>query len=227
VLIYSELVLGHAEQEEKMSVKRLTIAAFFVACTLMPRARAQEKNEISGIIGRTFISNQTINGSTVSDSQLRFGNGLTFEGNYARRILDANLFSLSLEVPVLFNLDEDLHASLPNRTPEYFRSFMVTPSARLNVFPDQGISPWVSVGGGFGHFTEGSTLLFGGTNPGKGGTTTGVFQAGAGLDVKFFKTFKLRGEIRDFWSGVPALPVPLSNSRQHNLFVGGGIVWQF
>jgi len=37
----------------------------------------------------------------------------------------------------------------------------VTPAARLNGFPDAGVSPWISVGGGLGHFSESSTLLFG------------------------------------------------------------------
>jgi hypothetical protein len=97
----------------------------------------------------------------------------------------------------------------------------------LNLFPEQAVSPWVSFGGGFGHFGESSTLLFGGLNPGKTGTTTGVLQAGVGLDVKIFGRFRLRGEARDFWSGVPDLNVNTGKSRQHNIFVGGGLVWHF
>jgi hypothetical protein len=103
----------------------------------------------------------------------------------------------------------------------------VTPAARLNLFSGQGVSPWVSVGGGFGHFSESSTLLFGGANTGTTGTNTGVFQAGFGLDVKIFRNFSLRGEGRDFWSGVPQLNVNTGKSRQHNIFAGGGIVWHF
>ena len=125
------------------------------------------------------------------------------------------------------NPDEDLHAA-QNLIPKQYSSFFVTPAARLNVFPDQAVSPWVSYGGGFGHFSESSTLLFGGLpNPGKTGTTTGVLQAGVGLDVRIFGHFSLRGEARDFWSGVPQLNVNTGKSRQHNIFVGGGIVWHF
>jgi hypothetical protein len=97
----------------------------------------------------------------------------------------------------------------------------------LNAFPDQAVSPWVSLGGGFGHFAESSTLLFEGNNPGPTGTNTGVLQAGLGLDVKIFHGFSLRGEGRDFWSGVPQLNVNTGRSRQHNIFAGGGIVWHF
>jgi hypothetical protein len=45
--------------------------------------------------------------------------------------------------------------------------------------------------------------------------------------VKAFGQFRLRGEARDFWSGVPQLNVNTGKSRQHNIFVGIGIVWEF
>jgi len=211
-----------------MSLKHLTIGALVAVCIFVAQAAAQ-KNELSGILGRTFISNQGIQGAPAYDPDLRFGNGLTFEVNYARHVMvmGRGFLSLALEVPFVVNLDEDLHAALPNRVPEQYASYFVTPAARLNVFSGQGVSPWVSVGGGFGHFAESSTLLFGGNNTGKTGTNTGVFQAGFGLDVKIFHRFSLRGEARDFWSGVPQLDVNTGKSRQHNIFGGGGIVWHF
>lgn len=209
-----------------MSLKHLAIGALVAVSTFVAPAGAQE-NELSGILGRTFISNQAIQGAPTFDPDLRFGNGLTFEVNYARRVWNRDLLSLSLEVPFVVNPDEDLHAAQPNRIPEQYASYFVTPAARLNVFPLQAVSPWVSVGGGFGHFSESSTLLFGGANPGKTGTNTGVFQVGVGLDVKIFKNFSLRGEGRDFWSGVPQLNVNTGKTRQHNIFAGGGVVWQF
>ena len=208
-----------------MSLKHLIIGALVALCTFVTQATAQ-KNELSGILGRTFISNQGIQGAPSYDPELRFGNGLTFEVNYARRVVDAGLFSLALEVPFLVDPVEDLHAA-QNLIPKQYSSFFVTPAARLNAFPDQAVSPWVSLGGGFGHFSESSTLEFGGANPGKTGTTTGVLQAGLGLDVRLSGHFSLRGEGRDFWSGVPQLNVDTGKSRQHNIFAGGGIVWHF
>jgi hypothetical protein len=127
----------------------------------------------------------------------------------------------------VLNPDEDLHAALPTRVPESYKSYIVTPAARINVFPDLGVSPWLSVGGGVAHYSESSSLLFGGKNPGKTGDTTGVFQIGAGLDVKLIRRFSLRGEVRDFWSGVPPANVITDKSRQHNLFAAAGIVWHF
>jgi hypothetical protein len=208
-----------------MALKHLTIGALVAFCSLVAPAAAQ-KNELSGILGRTFTSDQGIQGAPSYDPDLRFGKGLTFEVNYARRVMGGDVWSLSLEVPFLVNPDEDLHAA-QNLIPEQYSSYFVTPAARVNLFPLAAVSPWVSFGGGFGHFHESSTLEFGGSNPGKTGTTTSALQAGVGLDVKLFKSFSLRGEARDFWSGVPQLNVNTGKSRQHNIFVGGGIVWHF
>jgi|SRR5208283_923107 len=209
-----------------MSPKHLIIGAVVAVCTFVTQAAAQ-KNELSGILGRTFISDQGIQGAPSYDPDLRFGKGLTFEVNYARRVMGGDLWSLALEVPFVVNPDEDLHAA-QNVIPKQYSSYFVTPAARLNVFPEQAVSLWVSFGGGFGHFSESSTLEFAGLpNPGKTGTSTGVLQAGLGLDVKISGHFSLRGEAREFWSGVPQLNVNTGKSRQHNIFVGGGIVWRF
>jgi hypothetical protein len=214
--------------EMSLSLKHITIGVLVVVFTLAVQAPAQ-KNELSGMLGRAFISDQRIQGAPTSDPDLRFGNGLTFEVNYARqlRTIGRNFFSLALEVPFVVNLDEDLHAALPIRIPEQYASYFVTPSARINLFAGQGISPWVSLGGGFGHFAASSTLLFGGPNTGTTGTTTGALQAGFGLDVRIFTHFSLRAEGRDFWSGVPQLHVNTGKNHQNNIFAGAGAVWHF
>lgn len=216
-----------------MSLKHLTIGTMVVICTFVAQGAAQtsergapQKNELSGILGRTFIADQGIQGAPAYDPNLRFGKGLTFEINYARRFMGTDVWSLAAEVPFVVNVDEDLH-SAQNLIPESFSSYFVTPAARVNLFPLTAVSPWVSFGGGFGHFSESSKLEFAGVNTGKTGTTTGILQAGVGLDVKLTGRFTVRGEARDFWSGVPQLNVNTGKSRQHNIFVGGGLVWHF
>jgi hypothetical protein len=206
-----------------MARKQFAIAVLVAVTILGGSAAAQQKNELTGIIGRTFISDQGVKGTS---ALLHFGNGLTFEVNYGRRLLGGGSAALTFEVPFVINPDEDLHF-FTGAEPQQYASYFVTPSVRANVFANSGVSPWVSFGGGFGHFSESSTLEFGATNPGKTGTTTGVFQIGGGLDVKILKSFSLRGEIRDFDSGVPQLNVNIGRSRQHNLFAGGGVVWHF
>jgi hypothetical protein len=101
----------------------------------------------------------------------------------------------------------------------------------VNLFPEMAVSPWVSLGGGFGHFSESPNLLYYGTNPG-GSKTSGVLEGGLGLDLRpfghRFRHIGIRGEIRDFWSGTPDLPLAdTGKTRQHNYFAGVGVIWHF
>jgi hypothetical protein len=198
-------------------------------CILGAYAAAQEeKNELTGILGRTFISDQGLHGPNAPSLNpfIRSGKGFTIEINYSRTLLVTPVFSISGEVPAVFNLDEDI-GSGGDVIPPGYKQMFVTPSARLNLFPATAVSPWVSLGGGFGHFSEDKTLIYGGKNPG-GSSTTGVLQGGIGLDVRVWHRFSIRGEVRDFWSGTPNFPLAdTGKTRQHNFFVGGGVVWHF
>jgi hypothetical protein len=213
-----------------MLVRRFCVAVLSVIMLLGVSAVAQdEKNEIGGILGRTFISDQGIQGATYFDPIIHSGKGLSFNVEYARRLYVAPLFSFSGEVMVMYNPDEDLNAGEYGFAvvPTDYKQLFVTPAVRLNLFPTTAVSPWVSFGGGFGHFSEGKFLDYGGTNPGKS-TTTGVIQGGIGLDVKAWRKLSIRFEARDFWSGEPDFPLAATGkSRQHNFFVGGGAFWRF
>jgi opacity protein-like surface antigen len=208
-----------------MFAKRFSLVGLLAFMMLLQTAVAQD-NQLSGLIGRTFISDQGIPGANFSNPIVHFGNGLTFEANYSRRVLGEGFSRLWLEVPAEFNLDEDI-ATGANVIPNSYKSIFIAPSARVNFFSMTAISPWASIGGGVGLFRESSTLLYGGKNPGSTSTTTGALQVGAGLDVRFHPKFSVRGEVRDFWTGVPDLNVKTTNTRQHNIFVGGGIVYHF
>jgi len=210
-----------------MSLKHLTIGTLVAICTFVAPGAAQQyeqggaqKNELTGILGRTFIADQGIQGAPAYDPNLRFGKGLTFEINYSRKFMVTGAWSLAFEVPFVVNPDEDAH-TYTNAFLSY-RSYFVTPAARLNIFPTTAVSPWVSFGGGFGYSGG-----YSGGNTSKSGSTTGVMQGGVGLDVKLSRRFTVRGEARDFWSGVPELNVNTGKSRQHNILVGGGLVWHF
>jgi hypothetical protein len=203
-----------------------SVAVAGILIGLISGASAQEKNELTGLIGRTFISDHGVTDTSTPGSLLTSGAGLSFEANYGRRLINFGIVGLTGEVPFVVNVDENVHYHL-NLVPKDYKSFFVTPSLRANLFTGSGISPWVSVGGGFGYFKENSSLEFGGTNPGETGSATGIFQIGAGLDVKLYSRLSLRGEARDFYSGVPNLNVDIGKSRQHNIFVGGGVVWHF
>jgi hypothetical protein len=218
-----------------MPAKHFVMILAAAICMVTVTASAQdedkdEKNELAGSLGRIFISDQGIQGATFFNPFVRSGKGLTFGINYSRKLYRVPLYSISAEVPAMFNLDEDLNSG-SNVVPSDYQQIFVTPSARLNLFPQTRVSPWISFGGGFGHFSENKNLIYGGANPG-GSSTSGVLQGGFGLDVrpyvKHLRQLGIRGEVRDFWSGTPDLPLaPTGKTRQHNYFVGGGGFWYF
>ena len=202
-----------------MARKCFGIVVLLTVAILAGNAVAQS-NEIAGSIGRTFIPNQTAGGGTI-----HFGHGLTYEANYAHRFLNFGVFGVSVEVPFVVDPTNKVQDNI-NVVPSAFKSYFVTPSARLNLFPTTAFSPWVSVGGGVGYFTPSSTLEFNGIpNPGKS-RTTGVFQVGGGLDVRVLGPLKIRGEIRDFYSGEPPINVN-SSGRYSNIYAAAGVVISF
>lgn len=218
-----------------MLPKPIAICVLIAVFVLTAAVSAQEadhaeKNEIAGTIGRIFISDQGIQGATFFDPLVRSGNGTTFEIDYARHLFSTDIFALSAEVPLVFNLDEDLNSGA-DVVPSDYQQVFVTPALRVNLFPATDFSPWASVGGGFAHFSENKNLVFGGANPGTS-TTSGVLQGGVGLDLRplhhRLRQLGFRGEFRDFWSGEPNFPLaPTGKTRQHNYYLGGGVIWNF
>ncbi len=191
-------------------------------------AAQEQKNEVAGTVGRTFISDQTVPNTSFFDNTVHFGKSTSFEINYARKFRSYRWGDLSFEVPAIFNPDEDINYGL-NQVPKQYSSVFITPSARVKLIPDLAFSPWVSFGGGIGHFVASKDLVFFGKNTGHRIKTTGVLQGGVGMDVRLpkFHSVRFRVEVRDDWSGVPPINVDTGKTRQHNYYVGGGIVYRF
>ena len=207
-----------------MSAKRLAVLVMPVL-VLIASAVAQV-NEVSITAGRTFVSTQTITNCTLFNCRIHFGNEESVAFNYGRLLKIHKIFGLYAELPVAIYPRMDLNTET-HGIPEDIGALFVTPSARLNIFAGDSVTPWVSVGGGYGRFRESSSLNFYGKNPGPTGTNTGVFQFGGGLDVWFWSRWGARFEARDFYSGKPDLNLPTTNSRQHNYYVGAGVIHRF
>jgi hypothetical protein len=216
-----------------MSAQRLAVLAVLVL-VLVSSALAQDTmsstpvNQISVTAGRTFVSTQTIQDPPAGDPnpKIHFGNPASVAFNYGRLLKTHSIFGLYAELPVAMFFRMDLNTG-ENQIPKDIGALFVTPSARLNIFSGDSVSPWVSVGGGYGRFREAPVLNFYGANPGPTGTNTGVVQFGAGLDVWVWHRFGARAEVRDFYSGNPALNVDTGRSRQHNYYVGAGVAYRF
>lgn len=192
-------------------------------------AAAQEsKNDVAVTLGRTFISDQGVPNTNFFDNTVHFGKGLSFEGDYARKLKHFFWGDLAAEIPVIYNHDEDLNYGV-NTIPQQYSSIFITPAARVTLIPDLAVSPWFSFGGGLGRFVASKDLEFGGVNHGPRIKTTGALQGGVGMDVRFpgLHKARFRFEGRDDWSGVPPINVNTGKTRQHNYYVGGGLVFHF
>jgi hypothetical protein len=204
----------------EMSAKRLAVLVVPVL-VLIASALAQV-NEVSITAGRTFVSTQTV---TTTGLPVHFGNEESVAFNYARYLKSFKVFGLYAELPVAIYPRMDVNYHL-GTTPKDIGALFVTPSVRVNIFSGESVTPWVSVGGGYGRFREAPVTLYENRNA-SSGSNTGVVQFGAGLDVWFWHTWGGRFEARDFYSGAPALNVDTGRSRQHNYYVGVGVTHRF
>jgi hypothetical protein len=207
-----------------MSAKRL---AFSVLPVLLVASGALAQiNQVSLTVGRAFVSTQTIQNCPYTNCSIHFGNEESIAGNYGRLLVTHKIFGIYAELPVAMYFRMDLN-TFENQIPKDIGALFITPSVRVNFFSGDSVTPWLSVGGGYGRFRQAPELLFGGPNPGPGGTNTGVFQFGGGLDVWFWHDWGMRVEARDFYSGAPDLNVDTGRSRQHNYYVGLGVARRF
>jgi len=202
-----------------MSAQRL--AALVVPVLFFVSSALAQVNEFSITAGRTFVSTQT-----AASLPVHFGNEESLEFNYGRLLKSHSIFGLYAELPVAIYPRMDVNYPLGRETPKDIGALFVTPSLRLNFFSGDSVTPWVSVGGGYGRFRVAPVTLYETPNPGSG-SNTGVVQFGAGLDAWVWHGWGARFEARDFYSGAPNLNVDTGRSRQHNYYVGLGVIHRF
>jgi hypothetical protein len=208
---------------------RRFIATAVLLLVAVGMSAQDEKNEIAGTVGRTFISDQRVPGTNFFDNTVHSGKGLSFDISYARALRNYKWGSLWVELPLLWNPDEDLNYGI-NAVPNGYSSMFLTPAARVRFFEGMAFQPWVSFGGGIGHFVASKDMVFFGPNTGHRIKTTGVMDGAVGLDVPLGHKFQhaiFRFEARDNWSGEAPINVDTGKTRQHNLYVGGGVVFKF
>jgi len=164
-----------------MSAKRLfgVIVPLFVASLVFGQI-----NEVSVTGGRTFVSTETLlntgltaNG-TPYNPPLHFGNPATIDFNYSRLLKTKGIFGIRAEVPLAIYPRMDLNTAY-HGIPEDMGALFITPSLRVNIFSSDSVTPWVSIGGGYGRFRYSPNLNFYGSNEGPSGSNTGVVQFGA------------------------------------------------
>jgi hypothetical protein len=206
-----------------MSAKRHAVLIAPVLFLILAANVRAQVNEISVTAGRTFVSTLTVPSSGLL---IHFGNPATVEFDYARFLARRKIFGLYAELPVAIYPRMDLNY-YSDQIPKDIGALFLTPSVRMNIFSGDSVTPWVSVGGGYGRFREAPELNYYDSNPGPTGTNTGVVQFGAGVDVWIWQNWGAKFEVRDFYSGEPDLNVDTGRSRQHNYYVGLGVARRF
>jgi len=192
---------------------------FFAAAVGASRAQdsAAPENELAfGLGGLPAVSR--------SDSPvLNLGPGTALQINYARHIFDGQKVAVYGEVNFLSSPLRDVASGVTSATANV-ASLYVTPGIRLKVLPRSRVSPWVAIGGGYADYEQSTARLSGSTNSAPRELSRGVFDFGAGVDVRVWRWIALRGEARDFFSGSPAYNVPSISGGQNNVVALGAIV---
>ncbi len=204
---------------------------FSILCALLCASTfaAAQKADAAFVVGGSFVSDTKetfLAPSLTLTDTVKTDHHLFLEGELGVRLLNAHVASLSLEVPVAGMTSQKLTlASTPGTVVDNLSTVFITPGFRLKLLPISPISPWVSVGGGWAHYSL-KTL---GTTENKG-----AIQYGGGLDFKTgLPLLGFRAEVRDFVTGDPNFGVGSviagndSGFHHHNILVGGGIVLRF
>lgn len=159
-------------------------------------------------------------GYFAASNPLDLGAAWALEGTVAHRITGVPLISLSAELPIAGSFSSSIPTLSGTSIARSYTSLFITPGVRARLAPSFPISPYVSVGLGYGRFNR---QLFDGTNSSNG---TFAWDIGGGLDIKVLPFIGLRAEVRDFNSGGIGLE-SLALGRQNNLFVTAGIALRF
>lgn len=178
------------------------LVLLFFGCTEL---RAQS-NEIGATFGGQFVS-----------GSYDFGHSGVLEINPAHRLINAEAAELYVELPLTWtfkNARTDPAAALH----DHYSGFFLTPGLKLKVLPQLPISPYGFVGVGLAHFHDTDTSQ---------GSFENVIDYGAGVDWKLAPFISIRGELRDYNSGVPRLQFPNPGSRQQNVMATVGLALHF
>jgi opacity protein-like surface antigen len=200
-----------------MTTKAIFTLFLLPAALCLAQEDAAHKNELAfGLGGIPTLSR--------SDSpSLDAGSGVAFQVNYGRRILGGDKWALYGEINFLASPLREVSSSVTTATHD-FASLYLTPGIRVKFRPSSRISPYAVVGGGYADYEQSFTRIDGRPNQASRQLARGVFDFGAGIDVRVWRFVALRGEARDFYTGAPDYNIASIPGGQHNVVATGGFV---
>jgi opacity protein-like surface antigen len=168
-------------------------------------------------------------GSTTNDLKTALNLGTTsgraLQVNYGHRFTGNGVAALYGEVHFLANPQRQVSGA--NFLTRDFASLYLTPGIRVKLNPNGRIQPYGTIGGGYALYEQSKTTIGGAPNPAPRHLTRGAFQFGGGVDIRVLTRIALRGEVRDFYTGAPALNLATLRGGQHNIVASGGFVLRF
>ena len=199
-----------------------------IAVLCLASAAIAQKADAAFVAGGSFVSdtNGTITALPIinTPATIKTDHHIFLEGALGVRLLNAHLVSLNAELPVAGIPSQSLTLQGAPTVLDHLGTVFVTPGLRVKFAPFAPISPWVSVGGGWAHYS---------LNTARSTENKGALQYGGGLDFKTgLPLLGFRAEVRDFVTGIPSFGfgssfVTESGLHHHNILAGGGIVLRF
>lgn len=160
----------------------------------------------------------TVGGQFPSNNQFDSGTSFAVGASYAGRIFHLPLASLYFELPVV--VGPKSVTRLPSRS--NYSSLFITPGLKLKFAPEFPISPYLAGGIGYARFHQDAATTVSAQTLNKD-----VYDIGGGLDFKIAPFVSWRGEVRDFYSGLPNFNSLPDTGRQHNIVAQTGLVLRF
>jgi hypothetical protein len=191
-----------------MHVRKSAIVTL-ILCLILSLAAFAQSNELAVTAGAQFPNNSHFNSGT----------SWAVGASFAHRIFHVPLAGLYWEIPVVGAPNSVM--KVPFRTT--YSSLFVTPGLKVKFAPGFFISPWLVAGIGIAHFHNSANAAFPDST-----STTAAFDIGGGFDLKLAPYIGIRGELRDFYSGLPSIAAASGLSgRQHNVVPQAGLVIRF
>jgi opacity protein-like surface antigen len=169
-------------------------------------------------------------GSTTNDLgtslALNTTSGRALQVNYGYRFAGTDAVSIAGEIHFLANPLRTISGGPATLTRD-FASLYLTPGIRVKLNPNGRIQPFGVIGGGYALYEQSRETTAGTPNPAPRHVQRGALTFGGGVDLKIVRWLGVRADVRDFYTGRPALNSTAVTGRQHNVVASGGVVFHW
>ena len=201
--------------------RRCPPLALLTLFLLLASSGQAQSSEIGLLVGRLEPSDRGLTSFIPVEAALR--GSVAYQISYASRLVEGSVAAVYGELVIAGAPSSRIRAS-NLLVPDTYSSLFFTPGLRLKLLPTARISPFLVGGVGLGRYAGSETGSAGQPIPGSRSNLTWAFSYGGGVDLQLFGPLALRAELRDFLTGNPTFGPGFVNNRQHNIFLGGGVV---